>query len=76
MKLTNNDKRDIINKQILAWEADRYGLEVSHRVHTRLGNKEGMAKIESDMVKCEMAIDLLGKELQAVPPDHEEQQKD
>lgn len=71
--LTNYDKRKIINNQILAWEADRYGLEMSHKVHSRLGNKEGLMKIEADLIKCEMAIDLLTKELEAIPPDPAEQ---
>jgi hypothetical protein len=66
-EITVDLKRRILNQQALEWAAQRYALEIQHRVQKRIGgDAEVLKRIEANMAQCEKAIDILGEELAAL----------
>jgi hypothetical protein len=63
-EITTDLKRRILNQQSLDWAAQRYALEVQHRVQVRIGgDAETLKRITDGLAQCEKALDALGEEL-------------
>lgn len=57
-------KRQIIAAELEQWQVARYQLEVRYRVNKRIGSEaEALKRIETELERCEKAIDALGDEL-------------
>lgn len=60
-------KREIIRGEIQMYVNTRYQTELRHRVQKAIGGKPEVLKaLEDDLVNFEAALDILGKELEAV----------
>lgn len=57
-------KKQIVKQEMEQWEVTRYQLEVRHRVNKRIGSSADVMKsIETDLERCEKAIDALSDEM-------------
>lgn len=57
-------KIEVVKREMETWKNTRYQQELRHRIGEKLGQpKPVLEKYQNEMVKCEMALDILAEEL-------------
>lgn len=59
--LTKEDQKVIVQQEIKNYNAEKYRLQLRHKVQTELGNEKKAKQIEEDLVKVEQAIQVLSE---------------
>jgi hypothetical protein len=67
MDISPNVKLAIMDQERQGWLNTRYQLQLRHRVNTSIGSDPAILKqIETELMRCEQAIDILTKEMEIV----------
>lgn len=69
--IANSIKRAIIEQELTMWRNSQYQLTIRHKVQQKLDNKEQVKAVESELEKCEIAIDVLQAELKGLEKTNE-----
>lgn len=74
--ITNEAKRAIIAQEIAMYKNSIYLFTVRYRVNKKLGNEEQMKLCQSELEKCEQALDILRTNLDEIEKSEEKELQD